>query len=346
MARYKLIDTSPRFLAVDLQAQLLPGTFEHALNYLIDHEVDLRGFDAKFKTDATGGSAYPPACCSKWCCWPTLGAPLPAAPLNVPAPSSSLHSAQRQHPAPPLHHHRWLHLGPGAGDRSRVPAGAAHLRPPGPDRARDVRHRHAIDSVKLPGNSSECCNGARLDSLHEARKMEAVVAGQTVLARPPRSRSARGVARLGAEGGPAHRAAPARCAGDPQVAGRSPRAPKGLTRQTAQEQPDRQRLGQDATSKDVIQGYTGVAAVDDKPFSRGCVKTWLPSNFGGPSAPGEVEDIDPEATWRVVVSLNTLNTTRTEFSHGLGRIWSVTICENGHQVSRLPPRRAGAGAGQ
>lgn len=29
MARYKHIDTSPRFLAVDLQRQLLPGTFEH-----------------------------------------------------------------------------------------------------------------------------------------------------------------------------------------------------------------------------------------------------------------------------------------------------------------------------
>jgi hypothetical protein len=29
MARYKQIDTSPRFLAVDLEAQLLPGTFEH-----------------------------------------------------------------------------------------------------------------------------------------------------------------------------------------------------------------------------------------------------------------------------------------------------------------------------
>ena len=32
MARYKHIDTSPRFLAVDLQRQLLPGTIEHALN--------------------------------------------------------------------------------------------------------------------------------------------------------------------------------------------------------------------------------------------------------------------------------------------------------------------------
>jgi hypothetical protein len=40
MARYKHIDTSPRFLAVDLQRQLLPGTFEHALS----------GFDARFAT--------------------------------------------------------------------------------------------------------------------------------------------------------------------------------------------------------------------------------------------------------------------------------------------------------
>lgn len=31
IARYKRIDTSPRFLAMDLQRQLLPGTFEHAM---------------------------------------------------------------------------------------------------------------------------------------------------------------------------------------------------------------------------------------------------------------------------------------------------------------------------
>ena len=51
----------PRFLAVDLQRQLLPGTFEHALNHLIDHELDLFGFDAGFNNDATGAAAYPPA---------------------------------------------------------------------------------------------------------------------------------------------------------------------------------------------------------------------------------------------------------------------------------------------
>ena len=54
MARYKVIDTSPRFIAVDLQRQLVPGTFEHALNYLIDHEIDLSGFDGRYRNDTTG----------------------------------------------------------------------------------------------------------------------------------------------------------------------------------------------------------------------------------------------------------------------------------------------------
>ncbi len=61
LARYKHIDTSPRFIAVDLQRQLLPGTFEYALIHLIDHELDLSGFDARFNNDATGATAYPPA---------------------------------------------------------------------------------------------------------------------------------------------------------------------------------------------------------------------------------------------------------------------------------------------
>ncbi len=61
MARYKHIDTSPRFIAVDLERQLQPGTFEHALNYLVDHELDLRRFDVRYKNDLTGASAYPPA---------------------------------------------------------------------------------------------------------------------------------------------------------------------------------------------------------------------------------------------------------------------------------------------
>lgn len=61
MARYKHIDTSPRFIAVDLEWQLLPGTFEHALNHLIDHELALSDFDVHYRNDQTGAPAYPPA---------------------------------------------------------------------------------------------------------------------------------------------------------------------------------------------------------------------------------------------------------------------------------------------
>ncbi len=60
MARYKQIDTSPRFLGVDLEAQLLSGTFEHALNHLLEHEIHLGAFDARFNNDDTGATAFPP----------------------------------------------------------------------------------------------------------------------------------------------------------------------------------------------------------------------------------------------------------------------------------------------
>jgi hypothetical protein len=70
MARYKHIDTSPRFLAVDLQRQLIPGTIEHALNHLLNHEIDLTHFsEAPQRCDwsdslsarqaAQGGAARP-----------------------------------------------------------------------------------------------------------------------------------------------------------------------------------------------------------------------------------------------------------------------------------------------
>jgi transposase len=61
MHRYKEIDTRPKFIPVDLAAQLLPGTFEHVLNHLLDHEIDRSGLDAHYDNDATGATAHPPA---------------------------------------------------------------------------------------------------------------------------------------------------------------------------------------------------------------------------------------------------------------------------------------------
>lgn len=61
MARYKLVDRSPRFLPIVLDSQLLPGSFEHALDYLIDTEMDLSGVAQRYVNDETGAPAYDPA---------------------------------------------------------------------------------------------------------------------------------------------------------------------------------------------------------------------------------------------------------------------------------------------
>ena len=85
MARYEHIDTSPRFPAVDLSKQLLPGSFEHALNHLIDHELDLSAFDTRYKNDKTSACAYSPAILLKVTCLPIRKASSAAARSNAPA---------------------------------------------------------------------------------------------------------------------------------------------------------------------------------------------------------------------------------------------------------------------
>jgi transposase len=60
MARYKLVDRNPRLLPVVLSEQIQPGSFEFALDHLVDHELDLSALDARFNNDQTGASAYDP----------------------------------------------------------------------------------------------------------------------------------------------------------------------------------------------------------------------------------------------------------------------------------------------
>lgn len=48
-------------MPISFERQILPGTFEYTLSYLIDHKVDLSGFHAYYKNDKTGARAYHPA---------------------------------------------------------------------------------------------------------------------------------------------------------------------------------------------------------------------------------------------------------------------------------------------
>jgi hypothetical protein len=59
MARYKPVDPHlSKLLPVRFSEQILPGTFEYALNWLVDHEIDLSVFDTRYRNDETGASAY------------------------------------------------------------------------------------------------------------------------------------------------------------------------------------------------------------------------------------------------------------------------------------------------
>ena len=60
MARYKPQDRNSLLLPVVLSEQIVPGSFAFALDYLVDHELDLSAMDARFKNDEVGASAYDP----------------------------------------------------------------------------------------------------------------------------------------------------------------------------------------------------------------------------------------------------------------------------------------------
>lgn len=62
MARYKPVDRHlTKMLPVNFAEQIVPGSFEHAVNWLVDHEIDLSVFDARYRNDETGASAFDPA---------------------------------------------------------------------------------------------------------------------------------------------------------------------------------------------------------------------------------------------------------------------------------------------
>lgn len=61
MARYKEYDYGQgEFIAVCFEKQIVPGTFEYTLSYLVENEIDLSIFDKHYHNDVTGAKAYDP----------------------------------------------------------------------------------------------------------------------------------------------------------------------------------------------------------------------------------------------------------------------------------------------
>jgi transposase len=258
MARYKYIDTNPRFLAVDLAKQLLPGTFEHALNHLRDGAMDLSHFDARFRNDVTGAPAYPPAMLLKVVLFAYSQGIVSSRGIERACQDHVTFIALCGDTAP---HFTTIaqFVSTLDDDIATVFAGVLAVCD-----AQGLigREMFAIDGVKLSSNASKHRSGTRADFEKQATKLEA--AATAMLARHREADglavepdlAAKAVARV------AKLERDAEHLRDWLAAHPSDRpGARGGTRQSNRTDNESAKM---ATGKGVMQGYTGVAAVDAK----------------------------------------------------------------------------------
>ena len=258
MARYKHIDLSPRFMALDLQRQLLPGTFEHALHHLLESELDLSHFDARFRNDLVGASAYPPSMLLKVVLFGYSRGLVSSRAMARACVEQMTFIALSGDSQP--HFTTLAHFVSALGeDIARVFGAVLAICD-----AQGLigREMFAIDGVKLPSNASKAKSGTRADFERQAERLEA--AAKAMLARHRQNDE------LPAE--------PDLCAKEVVRVQRLKRDAVQIREWLAAHPQDRRgtrgsvlksnrtdnESAKMATDKGVLQGFTGVAAVDGK----------------------------------------------------------------------------------
>ena len=259
MARYKPIDLSPKLIAVDFARQILPGSFEHALCYLIDHEMDLSAFAHRVRNDEGGAPAYAPALLLKI---------ILLAYSRGLVSSRAMESACRQNV---------LFMAVCGGATPHFTTLAAFVSTGGEalsqlftqvlmvcDRQGLIgRQLFAIDGVKRPGNAAKARSGTRKEFQRQAQKMERAVRRMLTRHRQEdlthtyepslRRREVRQVERLKQEAEKIRTWL--------QGHAEDRRGVRGAIRKSNRTDNESAKM---ATGKGVLQGYTGVAVVDEQ----------------------------------------------------------------------------------
>jgi transposase len=172
MARYKPVVRDGIFLPVVLAEQIQPGTFEFALDHLIDHELDLWALDARFANDHNGAPAYDPRIMLK---------------IVLLAYSRGIVSSRKIEAAC---EHNVLFIALSGDSRPSFTHIAAFVRSLGDQVAAlfaQVLHTcdrlgligrtmFAIDGVKLPCNASKQRSGTHAELAHRAERLEQAAA--------------------------------------------------------------------------------------------------------------------------------------------------------------------------
>lgn len=256
MARYKHLESGPVLIAVDLSHQFLPGTFEHALNHLIDHELDLSHFDARYRNDTTGAPAYPPAMLLKVVLYAYAQGIIGSRAIARACATHTIFIALCGYTQP--HFTTIAHFVSHLGEDIAAVLGAvvAICQREGLIGA----NAFAIDGVKLPSNASKHKSGTRADFERQASKLETLA--RRLLERhqgideagevdPSRDGEFQKIERLQREASKLR-----------DWLARHPKDRLGVSGNPVLSNRTDNESAKMATEKGVIQGYSGLAAVD------------------------------------------------------------------------------------
>lgn len=258
MARYKPVHKGLKLLAVDFDRQVTRGSFEYALCYLVDNELDLSTFHSRFKNDDNGAPAFDPAALIKIILLAYSRGIIGSRKIEAACRENVLFIAVSGDTQP--HFTTLAAFVSELGDT--VASLFAQVLVVCDRQGLIGREMFAIDGVKLPSNASKAKSGTRKDYQRQVTKMEA--AAQKIIDKHRQAdtapsddaitkRETKKLARLQQE------AQQLRTWLEKNKEDRP--GAKGSIRLSNITDNESAKM---ATGKGVIQGYTGVAAVDDK----------------------------------------------------------------------------------
>jgi len=255
MPRYKTVERNGLFIPVVLDEQIQPGTFEFALQHLVDEELDLSALDAKFCNDATGASAYDPRVMLKIVLLAYSRGLITSRKIERACEQNVLFMAVSGDARPSYTHIAKFvrELGPQIGALfTQVLMTCDRLGLIG-------RTMFAIDGVKLPANASKEKSGTHAELAHRAERLDKAAAKIVAL---HQAQDEHGGPPLDAQRQTRIDELRREARTTREFIGRQPKRVnrKGAELKTNVTDPDSAKM---ATSKGVIQGYAAQAAVDN-----------------------------------------------------------------------------------
>jgi transposase len=258
MPRFKPVERGFHFLAVDLSQQLRPGSFEYTLDYLIDHEIKLEEIEARYKNEYEGAVAYDPRVLLKIVLLAYSRGIISSRGMEAACCGDVQFMAISGNSAPcfgtlaEFVSSVWPAIGKIFAQVLTICARQGLI---GAD-------LFAIDGVKLPSNAAKAKSGKRKDFLRQVDKMEKAV--EQILAKQRAAdastsetvRDAKTQRRLERLKGEA-----AKLREWLKEHPHDRKSAKGKVRLSNRTDNESAKM---PTDKGVIQGYTGVAAVDEK----------------------------------------------------------------------------------